>query len=155
MSLSSFVSKEFASLSINGQSLNVSDDGQLLIGGSAGNRAFTVTSSPYTIASLKSGSDIYTTASTGTIALPAPFLGAQFNITFAHTAGAVIVSNGANIWGNYTLGTAGAISLTAAKTSFSAASSIIKLGDYVRVKSDGSKYFIEGSSGSTSGYLFA
>lgn len=155
MSLSSYVSKEFASLTINSHSLSVSDDGQLLVGGSSGSRAFQVSASPYTASSLKSGSDIYTTSSTGTIALPAPFLGADFNIIFGNTNGAIIASNAANIWGNYTLGTAGRVSLTAARTSVTAASSVVKLGDFINIKSDGSKYFINGVSGSTSGYLFA
>lgn len=155
MSLSSYTSREYASIVLNGQVVTASTAGNLLVGGAGGAPGFVLNASNYSASSLQNGATFFSSSSSANLALPAPVLGANFNVVIGNTAGIAIASNAANVWGTYTNCTNGTLSITAAKTTVTFASGLAKVGDSVSISSDGSKYYINAFSGATGGIVLA
>jgi hypothetical protein len=142
-------------LVLNGKSITTTSTGNIIVNGVSGNPGILVGTTTYTTSAEANNSVLFSSSSAGTINLPAPYLGASFKVVVGNTSGVIVASNAANVWGSTCLGTSGVSSISTAKTNITFPATLCKLGDFVNIDSDGSKYFIEGVSGATGGIVLS
>ncbi len=131
---------EFASMRVNSQRASVTS----------------VTASSTLPASLSGGFLVFNSTAASTVTLPAPNSGLQYTFAIGATSAShSITAPSAVLFGSVaSAGTTGVLSAASGSTSL-ATTTGSAAGDSVSLVSDGSKWFVRGSSKSPAGFVFA